>query len=95
MENIEALNNDEHMQKQQIKYKISSLHSLYGAFLVSGRDLACQQGVSLALTKTLPIHYYNVVDSVFSNYAELRICVSRDASVRKRNLRTRQTPSTR
>ena len=26
-------------------------------FLVSGRDLACQQEVSLALTKTPPIHY--------------------------------------
>ena len=39
-------------------------------FLVSGRDLACQQEVSLALTKTPPIHlYYNVVDSAFSNYA--------------------------
>ena len=37
-----------------IKYKISSLHSLYGAFLVSGHDLACQQGVSLALTKLRP-----------------------------------------
>ena len=38
-------------------------------FLVSGRDLACQQEVSLALTKTPPIHYYNVVDSEFSSYA--------------------------
>ena len=38
-------------------------------FLVSGRDLACQQEVSLALTKTSPIHYYNVVDRAFSNYA--------------------------
>ena len=37
--------------------------------LVSGRDLACQQEVSLALTKPPPIHYYNVVDSAFSNYA--------------------------
>ena len=37
-------------------------------FLVSGRDLACQQEVSLALTKTSPIRYYNVVDSAFSNY---------------------------
>ena len=27
-------------------------------FLVSGRDLACQQDVSLALTKTPPIQYY-------------------------------------
>ena len=27
-------------------------------FLVSGRDLPCQQEVSLALTKTPPIHYY-------------------------------------
>ena len=43
-------------------------------FLVSGHDLACQQEVSLALTKTPPIHYYNVVDSAFSNYAgQLRI----------------------
>ena len=42
--------------------------------LVSGCDLACQQEVSLALTKTPPIHYYNVVDSAFSNYAgQLRI----------------------
>ena len=40
----------------------------YLKFLVSGRDLACQQEVSLALTKTPPIHYYNVVDSAFSNY---------------------------
>ena len=39
-------------------------------FLVIGHDLACQQEVSLALTKTQPIHYYNVVDSAFSNYAE-------------------------
>ena len=60
-------------------------------FLVSGRDLACQQEVSLALTKTSPIHYYNVVDSAFSNYAgscvfnALEHCVSRDASVHKRN----------
>ena len=38
-------------------------------FLVSGRDLACQQKVLLALTKTSPICYYNVVDSAFSNYA--------------------------
>ena len=38
-------------------------------FLVSRRDLACQQEVSLALTKTPPIHYSNVVDSAFSNYA--------------------------
>ena len=37
-------------------------------FLVSGRDLACQQDVSLALTETPPVHYYNVVDSAFSNY---------------------------
>ena len=43
-------------------------------FLVRGRDLACQQEVSLALMKTPPIHYYNVVDSVFSNYTgQLRI----------------------
>ena len=42
---------------------------IYSKFLVSGRDLACQQEVSLALTKTPPIHYYNVVDSAFSNYA--------------------------
>ena len=44
-------------------------------FLVSGRDLAGQQEVSLALTKTPPIYYYNVVDNAFSNYAgsELRI----------------------
>ena len=41
----------------------------YLQFLVSGRDLACQQKVSLALTKTPPIHYYNVVESAFSNYA--------------------------
>ena len=41
----------------------------YSTFLVSGRDLACQQEVSLALTKAPPIHYYNVVDSAFSNYA--------------------------
>ena len=41
----------------------------YFGFLVSGRDLACQQEVSLALTETPPIHYYNVVDSAFSNYA--------------------------
>ena len=39
------------------------------SFLVSMRDLGCQQEVSLALTKTLPIHYYNVVDSAFSNYS--------------------------
>ena len=38
------------------------------SFLVSGRDLACQQEVSLALTKTPPIHYYNVVDSAFNFY---------------------------
>ena len=38
-------------------------------FLVSGRDLACQQEVSLALTKTPPIHYYNVVDRAFNFYA--------------------------
>ena len=38
-------------------------------FLVIGRDLACQQEVSLALTKNPPIYYYNVVDSTFSNYA--------------------------
>ena len=38
-------------------------------FLVSGRDLACLQEVSLALTKTPPIHYYNVVDSTFGTYA--------------------------
>ena len=37
-------------------------------FLVSRRNLACQQEVSLALTKTPPIRYYNVVDSAFSNY---------------------------
>ena len=42
----------------------------YAEFLVSGRDLACQQEVSLALTKTPPIHYYNVVDSAFKFYAE-------------------------
>ena len=41
----------------------------HNKFLVSGRDLACQQQVSLALTKTPPIHYYKVVDSAFSNYA--------------------------
>ena len=41
----------------------------YIVFLVSGRDLACQQEVSLALTKTPPIHYYNVVDSTFNFYA--------------------------
>ena len=35
------------------------------AFLVSARDLACQQEVSLALTKIPPIHYYNVVESAF------------------------------
>ena len=71
----------------------------YSAFLVSGRDLACQQEISLALTKTPPIHLnYNVGDSAFSNYAGwLRInerehCVSRDASVRKWNLRGWWTP---
>ena len=37
--------------------------------LEAGHDLACQQEVSLALTETPPIHYYNVVDSEFSNYA--------------------------
>ena len=37
-------------------------------FLVSEHDLACQQEVSLALNKTPPIHYYNVVDSAFGNY---------------------------
>ena len=31
---------------------------LSNSYLVSGHDLACQQEVSLALTKTLPIHYY-------------------------------------
>ena len=41
---------------------------MYTSFLVSGRDLACQQEVSLALTKTPPILYCNVVDSAFSNY---------------------------
>ena len=41
----------------------------YVEFLVSGRDLACQQEVSLAVTKTPPIHYYNVVDSTFNFYA--------------------------
>ena len=40
-----------------------------GQFLVSGHDLACQQEVSLALTNTPPIQYYNVVDSTFSNFA--------------------------
>ena len=43
--------------------------TLNDLFLVSGRDLACQQEVLLALTKTPPIHYYNVVDSAFSDYA--------------------------
>ena len=48
----------------------NSAHPIYYLeFLVSGRDLTCQQEVSLALTKTPPIHYYNVVDSGFSNYA--------------------------
>ena len=41
----------------------------HNIFLVSGRDLACQQEISLALTKTPPIHYYNMVDRAFSNYA--------------------------
>ena len=50
------------------------MYALDFGFLVSGRDFACQQEVSLALTKTLPIHYYNVVDSAFNFYAEyLRI----------------------
>ena len=47
---------------------MTELYYIY-VFLVSVRDLACQQEVSLALTKTPPIHYYNVVDSAFSNYA--------------------------
>ena len=41
---------------------------LWYGFLVSGSDLACQQEVSLAQTKAPPIHYYNVVNSAFSNY---------------------------
>ena len=44
-----------------------SIH--YMTFLISGLDLACQQEVSLAVTETPPIHYYNMVDSAFSNYA--------------------------
>ena len=46
----------------------TSYCALYWQFF-SGCDLACQQKVSLALINTLPIHYYNVVDSAFSNYA--------------------------
>ena len=67
-------------------------------FLVSGRDLACQQEVSLPLTKTPPIHYSNMEDSTFSNYQGSYVFkapehrISRDASVRKRNLCTWQTP---
>ena len=38
-------------------------------FLVSRRGLACQREISLALAKTLPIHYYTIMDTVFSNYA--------------------------
>ena len=62
--------------------------------MISGHDLACQQEVSLALTKTPPIHYYNVVDIACSaitrgscvfNVSEP--CISCDASVRKWNLR--------
>ena len=64
-------------------------------FLVSGRDLACQQEVSLALTKTPPIRYYNVVDGIARSAITRGSCVfnarehrvTRDASVRKRNLR--------
>ena len=49
--------------------KMETLNGKIQIFLVSGRDLACQQEVSLALTKTPPVHYYNVVDSAFSNNA--------------------------
>ena len=61
-------------------------------FLVSGRDLACQQEVSLALTKTPPIHYYNAVDSTAITWGSCVFNsrdhrVSRDAFVCKRNLR--------
>ena len=58
-----------HVQLLQQRINFTADLKLYITFLVSGRDLACQQEVSLALTKTPPIHYYNVVDSAFSNYA--------------------------
>ena len=68
--------------------------SLCKQFLVSGRDLACQQEVSLALTKTPPSYNYNMVDSAFSNIIMRGSClfnarehrVSHDTSVRKWNL---------
>ena len=40
----------------------------YKTFLVGGRGLVRQQEISLVLAKTLPIHYYTVMDSAFSNY---------------------------
>ena len=61
-----------HVWKENgIKLILTSLshETHYFKFLVSERDLACQQEVSLALIKIPPIHYYNVVDSAFSNYA--------------------------
>ena len=56
------------LEKKYKKCPLSCPVSYYFVCLVSGHDLACQQEVSLALTKTPPIHYYNVVDSAFSNY---------------------------
>ena len=47
--------------------KPKHLATYYTIFLVSGRGLACQQEISLALSKTPPIHYGTEVDSAFSN----------------------------
>ena len=55
--------------KKNIKFNKNNNIIIDCPFLVSGRDLACQKEVSLVLTKTPPIYYYNVVDSAFSNYA--------------------------
>ena len=50
---------------------VSSLSSgMAGVWILSQRAwFSCQQEVSVALTKTPPIHYYIVVDSALCNYA--------------------------
>ena len=40
---------------------------VYCTFLVSGHGLVCQQEISLVLAKTPPIHYWTVINSVFTN----------------------------
>ena len=91
-------NSSKHAFSQQILQKKAGFEGNYAVFLVSGRDLACQQEVSLALTKTPPIHYYNVVDSAFSNtrgscaFNTREHRISRDTSERKRNLHMWRTP---